>query len=91
MLTVRPWAEADGDPAFPSAALGTPVRRQLRTRMDRPGALVVLSDGRYAFTGPVLGIGPASALQASARRQLTHACTEAERAWWRDIIGALAR
>ncbi|MGE5745996.1 MAG: potassium/proton antiporter [Solirubrobacterales bacterium] len=91
VLTVRPWAEADGDPAFPGALLGTSVRRQLLTRLDRPGALVVLSDGRYAFTGPVLGIGPASALQASARRQLTHARTEAERAWWRDIIGELAR
>jgi hypothetical protein len=91
VLTVRPWVESDGDPAFPRAVLGTSVLRQLLTRLDSPGALVVLSDGRYAFTGPVLGIGPASALQASARRQLTHAGTEAERAWWRDVVGALAR
>ncbi len=91
ILTLRPWQPADGDPAFPGELLGTPVREQLLARLDRPGALVVLMDGRYAFTGPVLGVGPASALQDAARQRLAHASSDAERAWWRDVIGELAR
>jgi sodium/hydrogen exchanger family protein len=91
VLTVRPWTRRDGDPAFPATVAEASVTRQLLTRLDRPGALVVLSDGRYAFTGPTLGVGPASALQAAARRQLSHAETETERGWWREVIGELAR
>ena len=92
ILTVRPWRSRDGtNPSFPSAVLGTPVRQQLLARLDRPGALVILTDGRYAFTGPILGCGPASSLQAEARRRLDHASSDPERAWWRDVIGELAR
>jgi potassium/hydrogen antiporter len=91
ILTVRPWRPEDGHPAFPSHVLGTPVREQLLARLDRPGALVVLEDGRYAFTGPLLGVGPASTLQADARRRVGLAASDAERDWWRDVIGALAR
>jgi cell volume regulation protein A len=91
ILTVRPWRSADGDPAFPSEILGAPVREQLLSRLDRPGALVTLADGRYAFSGPILGVGPASALQDDARRRLAHASSDPERAWWREVIGELAR
>jgi cell volume regulation protein A len=91
ILTVRPWVPRDGHPAFPSEVSGTPVREQLLTRLDRPGALVTLQDGRYAFTGSLIGIGPASALQTEARRKLAHAHSDAERAWWREVIGELAR
>jgi potassium/hydrogen antiporter len=91
ILTVRPWRTADDNPAFPSSLLGTPVEEQLLTRLDRPGALVALVDGRYAFAGPILGVGPASALQADARHRLAHAVSEVERAWWREVIGELAR
>jgi potassium/hydrogen antiporter len=91
ILTARPWAEADGDPAFPKRILGIQVTGQLLVRLDRPGALVTLADGRYAFTGPVLGVGSASALQEAARRRLTAADSEVELAWWREVIGVLAR
>jgi potassium/hydrogen antiporter len=91
ILTVRPWRPEDGDPAFPNHVLGTPVREQLLTRLDRPGALLILEDGRYAFTGPLLGVGPASALQGDARRRVGLAASEAERTWWREVIGTLAR
>jgi NhaP-type Na+/H+ or K+/H+ antiporter len=70
ILSVRPWNDSDGDPAFPNRVLGTPVTEQLLSRLDRPGALVILEDGRYAFTGLILGVGPASALQDDARRRL---------------------
>jgi hypothetical protein len=52
---------------------------------------VILEDGRYAFTGAILGVGPASALQDDARRRLVHARSDSERTWWREVIGALAR
>jgi hypothetical protein len=91
ILMVRPWREADGDASFPSKVLGVRVEKHLLSRLDRPGALLVLSDGRYAFTGPILGVGPASALQGEGRRRLSHAGSDAERAWWRDVIGELAR
>jgi cell volume regulation protein A len=67
------------------------VVEQLRTRRDAAGALVALADGRYAVSGPLLAIGPAAQLQAVARRRLAGAETPAERAWWREVIGALAR
>jgi cell volume regulation protein A len=63
---------------------------QLRTRRDQPGALVVLSDGRYAYTGPIIAIGSAGQVQDAARRRLRLAKTDAEQAWWREVIGALA-
>jgi potassium/hydrogen antiporter len=91
ILTVRPWGDADGDPAYPSEIFGIPVTAHLLTRLDRPGALVGLADGRYAFTGPVLGVGSATDLQGVARRRLERASSDTERAWWREIIGALAR
>ena len=91
ILMVRPWRDGDGDASFPNHVLGVAVEKQLLSRLDRPGALLVLTDGRYAFTGPILGVGPASALQGEGRRRLSHADSDAERAWWRDVIGELAR
>jgi potassium/hydrogen antiporter len=89
--TARQWKPEDGHPAFPSQVASIPVTEHLLSRLDRPGALVALADGRYCFTGPVLAIGSASALQAVARRRLAWASSDAERAWWREVIGALAR
>jgi len=91
IFTARPWTSDDGDPAFPKQIAGTAVTEHLLTRLDRPGALVALADGRFAFTGQVLAIGSASALQATARQRLERADSDAERAWWREVIGALAR
>jgi potassium/hydrogen antiporter len=91
ILTLRPWEGADGDAGYPSEVAGVRVTAQLLARLDRPGALVALADGRYAFTGPVLGVGSAYDLQGAARRRLEAARSEAERAWWREVIGALAR
>jgi cell volume regulation protein A len=89
--TTRPWSDRDGDPAYPRHVSGIAVTRQLLTRIDEPGALVELADGRYAFTGPVASIGSASAVQGAARRQLANARSEQDRTWWRELIGALAR
>lgn len=90
-FTVRPWDAADGDPGASQQLGGVPVHTRLRTRRDgHPGALVVLADGRYAFTGDIVGVGSRTGVQDAARRQLRLADGDAERAWWREVIGAVA-
>jgi cell volume regulation protein A len=90
-FSMRPWNDADGDPSSPQAIGGVEVLDRLLTRRDgTPGALVLLVDGRYAFTGAVLGIGNRTAALDGARRQLRLAEEDSERAWWRNVIGALA-
>ncbi len=89
--TSRPWDATDGDPSYPRQIEGVAVETQMLTRVDRAGALVSLDDGRYAFTGPIVAVGSATGLQASARRRLAAARTEVDRNWWREVIGALAR
>jgi cell volume regulation protein A len=90
IFTSRTGKPEAGEPSRPAEVSGVEVVEQLRTRRDIPGALVALADGRFAYTGPTVGVGAASQLQDAARRRLVHAQTEAERAWWREVIGALA-
>ena len=86
----RPWREEDGDPAHPKQIGPSPVVEQLRTRRDGvPGALVLLEDGRYAISGPVLMVGSSQALQRGVRRRIPGARTDGERAWWAEIVAAL--
>jgi potassium/hydrogen antiporter len=91
VFTARPWNDQDGDPGFPSSVLGVEVMEHMRTRRDTRGALVLLEDGRYAVSGPLLAVGGASQLQRYARRRLAEESDEAARAWWQEVIGALAR
>ena len=90
IFRTRPWTEADGDPQSAEAIDGVPVAVRLRTRRDAPGALLALDDGSFAVTGKILARGPAGPLQDFARRRLAAAGTEGERAWWREVIGAVA-
>ena len=90
IFSVRPWADADGDAGSPDVVEGVPVVDQLRTRRDVPGALVVLADGRYAVTGPVVASGGARTVELHARRRLSRAQSESERAWWQEVVGAVA-
>jgi cell volume regulation protein A len=91
VTSVRPWEDSDGNPSRPAQIGGIEVVDQLRTRRDQPGALVALADGRYAVTGRLLAVGPSGELQAVARRRLARAESAADRAWWQEIVGALAR
>jgi cell volume regulation protein A len=91
VTSIRPWQPDDGDPQRPRTVAGIDVVEQLRTRRDEPGALVALDDGRYAVSGPLIAIGPAGELQAFARRRLGNSETPGERAWWQEVVGALAR
>jgi potassium/hydrogen antiporter len=90
IFSSRPWQAQDGDPSHPRTVRGLDVVEQLRTRRDRPGALVALADGRYATTGATVSVGSAPQLQDAARRALRRAEDAAEQAWWREVIGALA-
>jgi cell volume regulation protein A len=90
VFTVRRWTDADGDPARPDSVAGAAVIQRLRSRRDRPGALVALEDGRYAITGPLLAVGGANLVQRHARDQLDRAADEQEHAWWQEVIGVLA-
>jgi potassium/hydrogen antiporter len=91
VFTTRRWTDADGDAGFPSDVEGVPVAEQIRTRRDVRGALVVLADGRFAVTGPIMALGGALQLQRYARRRLAAEQDAAARAWWQEVIGALAR
>lgn len=90
-LSMRPWNDADGDAGAPIVVGNTAVIDRLLTRRDGvPGALVALEDGRYSFTGAVTAIGNRTGTLDAARRQLRLATDDSERAWWRNVIGALA-
>ena len=92
VFSSRPWDDArDGEAAYPEKVDGVPVHEHLRTRRDKGGALVSLTDGRYAVTGPTLALGGAKQIQAYARRRLARETDDAIRAWWQAVIGALAR
>jgi cell volume regulation protein A len=92
VTTIRPWSpEADGDPQRPKTVGGQDVIEQLRTRRVEPGALVMLEDGRFGVSGPLMAVGPSAELQAFARRRLTTAKSPGEKAWWQEVVGALAR
>ncbi len=74
IFNVRPWTEADGaDLGRPEAIAGIEISQRLRTRRDAPGALVLLTDGRYAVTGDLLvAVGPRRQIAewaAAARRR----------------------
>ena len=91
VFTTRRWTDDDGDAGFPKQVHGVPVAEQIRTRRDRRGALVALEDGRFAVTGPLVGIGGPLQVQRYCRRRLGSEEDAAARAWWQEVIGALAR
>lgn len=90
IFSTGPWREEDGSPSHPERFAGHEVLQQLRTRRDQPGALVLLDDGRYAYTGRITAIGSAGQLQDAARRRLRVSSSDGDQAWWREVIGALA-
>src|SRR5215210_7653244 len=91
VFTTRRWKDEDGDAGFPSEVHGVPVAQHIRTRRDQRGALVALDDGRFAVTGPLVAIGGPLQVQRYCRRRLASEDDAAARAWWQEVIGALAR
>jgi cell volume regulation protein A len=92
VFSSRRWdEERDGDPGYPGEIDGVEVRDHLRTRRDTRGALVSLTDGRFAVTGPTVAVGGSRQIQSYARRSLARETDDTARAWWQEVIGALAR
>jgi potassium/hydrogen antiporter len=89
---VRPWTDADGDPGRPDEIDGIRVVGRVRTRRDRPGALLALEDGRYAVTGDgVVAVGGRNLLARWCIRRADQSPPEPEvRAWWQEVIGVLS-
>jgi potassium/hydrogen antiporter len=92
VFSVRGWRPEDGDPGHPERIAGVDVAARLRIRRDKPGSLLLLADGRYAFSSPeILAMGARRQLAAwTASRISTHADTPQERAWLQEVAGALA-
>jgi cell volume regulation protein A len=87
---VRPWKDEDGDPISAQRVAGRAVVDRVRTRRDVPGALVLLDDGYYAVTGPILALGREQLLSQWVRRKARGAVNDGERSWWEEVLGALA-
>ena len=92
VFTTRLWTDADGDPGSAREVDGVPVVGQIRTRRDRPGALLALSDGRFAVTGEgVVAIGGRNLLARWCVQRADVAGLEPQaRAWWQEVIGVLS-
>jgi cell volume regulation protein A len=92
VFSVRPWSEADGDPSQPDEIEGVAVAARMRSRRDSAGTLVALADGRYAVTGSgLLAVGSRRQLARwCARRVARESASPQERAWWQEVVGALA-
>jgi cell volume regulation protein A len=90
VFTVGPTAEIE-DPSSPTEVDGIEVVSILRSRRDRPSALVALADGRYALiTETVMALGDRRSLADWCERRAMRAEDDpAERAWWQETIGAL--
>jgi cell volume regulation protein A len=91
VFTVHPARDLD-DPANPKQVDGIDVLARLRSRRDRPGALVSLVDGRHAVTGSdLVAIGSRATLgRWCARRGQRPGADQVERSWWQEIAGALS-
>ena len=91
IFTVRPATDFHGDPSSPAVVTGIAVSYRLRSRRERPGALVQLVDGRFAVTGEELvAVGGRRMLADWCERRARLAGDDAvERAWWQEVAGVL--
>jgi potassium/hydrogen antiporter len=89
---VRPWTKLDGDPGRPDEIDGVEVVGRVRTRRDRPGALLALADGRYAVAGDgLVALGGRNLLARWCIRRADLSAPDPQaRAWWQEVIGVLS-
>lgn len=92
IFTVQPATEFDGDPGAPASVSDVPVAWRLRSRRERPGALVQLADGRFAITSDtIVAVGGRRMLADWCEGRARRAGADAvERAWWQEVAGVLS-
>ncbi|MEX2107492.1 MAG: potassium/proton antiporter [Solirubrobacterales bacterium] len=90
IFTVRPGGDIE-DPSAPREVDGIAVISILRSRRDRPSALVALADGRFALTTEaIVALGGRQSLARWCERRAGRTDDDpAERAWWQEVAGAL--
>jgi cell volume regulation protein A len=91
IFSVGPGGEI-ADPSAPERVNDIAVVSVLRSRRDRPSALVALADGRYALTSEAaVALGDRRSLARWCERRAERVGSEdpAEHAWWQEVIGAL--
>ncbi len=91
IFSVGPGGEIE-DPSAPSEVKGIAVVSVLRSRRDRPSALVALADGRYALASEAaVAVGDRRAVASWCERRAQRVGPDdpAEQAWWQEVIGAL--
>jgi cell volume regulation protein A len=91
IFSVGPAGEI-ADPSAPERVNDIAVVSVLRSRRDRPSALVALADGRYALASETtVALGDRRSLARWCERRAERADSDdpAEQAWWQEVIGAL--
>jgi len=91
IFSVGPGGET-ADPSAPERVNDIAVVSVLRSRRDRPSALVALADSRYALVSEsVVAVGDRRSLArwCERRAERTGPDEPAEQAWWQEVIGAL--
>ncbi len=90
IFTAGRWHPAWGDPDRPRHVANIKVARGLLRREGGGGALVILTDGRYALTGATFAIGTARAVMRDARSR-SRTASAGERAWLLVVSEELRR
>jgi cell volume regulation protein A len=90
VFTIRPGDATSGVADSPTDVLGVEVQSMILVRTDRPAALVVLVDQRYAITGSVLAVGSARDMRDYASGRALRCRSRADRRWFRECAKALA-
>lgn len=90
IFTAGPWHPDWGDQDHPRHVAGIKVARGLLRREGGGGALVILTDGRFALTGSTYTIGTARAVMRDARSR-SRIASVGERAWLLMVAEELRR
>jgi cell volume regulation protein A len=90
VFTIRPGDATTGVADSPTELLGVEVRSMILVRTDRPAALVLLLDQRYAITGEVLAVGSARNMADYASGRALRCRSRSDRRWYRECAKALA-
>lgn len=90
IFTTGPWNPNWGDHDHPRHVANIKVAGNLLHREGGGGALVILTDGRFALVGSTYAIGTARAVKRDARSK-SRTASVGERAWLLTVSEELGR